>query len=274
MIANILLPTDFSEVANNALSFALDLCKKTHAKLHVLHVKQVPVLDTSFPTDTYQLYIDEIEKASKEGLDKLQHQVLAPSGVSFVLDSTVGFVNDEVLTYAHKHQIDLIVMGTTGASGLQEIFIGSNAASVVAKSDLPIMVIPPSAKHIGFGHILYASDYAEPEFPAMSRLAYIAELYSSKITVMHAKSDNDRYFNTTNNFFTRNKEHISTTDITIVNTEQSDIMDAINKYIDVHQTDLVVLAKHNRSFFDRLFHRSLSKKMTYHTKVPLLVLHK
>lgn len=274
MISNILLPTDFSEVANNALKFAADLAKKTNAQLHVLHVKQVPVLDTSFPTDTYQLYINEIEKASQEGLQKLDETWLKHEGIKYKTDSVTGFVNDEVLQYSKANEIDIIIMGTTGASGLQEILIGSNAASVVARSEVPVFVIPPSASHIDFKHILYASDYTEPEFPAFARLVYLAELYGAKITVLHVRTDFDRYFNAANNFFTRNKDHISADDITIVNAEGMDITDAINKHIDEKAVDMVVLAKHNRSFFDRLFHRSLSKRMTYHTRVPLLVLHK
>ena len=274
MISTILIPTDFSEVAGNALTFAIDLAKKTGAQLHVLHVKQVPVLDTSFPTDTYQLYINEIEKAAQEGIQKLETDTLKPSGIKYAVHSVIGFVNDEILHFVKTNPVDMILMGTTGASGIQELLIGSNAASVIARSEVPVLVIPPSAKHSEFKHILYASDYSEPEFPAFSRLVYMAELFHARISVLHVKSDADRYFSAANNFFARNKQHISVDDITIVNTEGKEIADAINSFIDEKNVDMLVLAKHNRSYFDRLFHRSLSKRMAYHTKVPLLVLHK
>lgn len=274
MITHILIPTDFSSVADNALEFAIDLCKKTGAKAHVLHVKHIPVMDATFPAETYQLYLDEIEKAASEGLAKLEANKLKPSGVNYQLHSTIGFVNDEVQAAVHKFNIDLVVMGTTGASGLQEILIGSNAASVVGKSEVPVFVIPPSAKHAAFKHILYSTDYNEPEFPSVSRLIYFADLYQSKITVLHVKTDFDMYFNAEQNFFKRNKENISYPDITIVNMEKTETTEAINKYVNEKGVDMVVLAKHNRNWFDRLFHRSLSKKMTYHTSVPLLILTK
>jgi len=194
MITHILIPTDFSAVANNALSYAIDLAKKTGAQIHVLHVKHVPVMDASFPAETYQIYLDEIDKAAKMGMEELEKNILKTSGVKYDLQTVMGFVHDELQHFVKRHDIDLIVMGTTGASGLQEIFIGSNAASVVSKSEVPVMVIP---------HLAKPSDF-----------------------------------------------------------------------IDEKQVDLLVLAKHNRSWFDRLFHRSFSKRMAFHTKIPLLVLNK
>ncbi len=274
MITNILLPTDFSAPALNALNFAIDICNKTNAKLHVLHIKHIPVLDASFPAETYQLYLDEIEKTTSEGLQNLENDVLKKSNVKYELNTAIGFVNDEVQAYVKNNNTDLVVMGTKGASGLQEILIGSNTASVVGKSEVPVFVIPPSAVHADFKHILYSTDYNEPEFPSVSRLVYFAELYKSKITVLHVKTDFDLYFNSERNFFVRNKSNITYPDITVVNMEKTETSDAINKYVDEKGVDMVVLAKHNRSWFDRLFHRSFSKQMTYHTKVPLLVLNK
>jgi nucleotide-binding universal stress UspA family protein len=274
MITHILIPTDFSAVANNALSYAIDLAKKTGAQIHVLHVKHVPVMDASFPAETYQIYLDEIDKAAKMGMEELEKNILETSGVKYDLQTVMGFVHDELQHFVKRHDIDLIVMGTTGASGLQEIFIGSNAASVVSKSEVPVMVIPHLAKPSDFKHLLYASDYNEPEFPAVSRLIYFADLFHSKITVLHVKTEYDFYMNSERNFFKRNKDNISHHDITVVNMDKVETTDAINQLIDEKQVDLLVLAKHNRSWFDRLFHRSFSKRMAFHTKIPLLVLNK
>ena len=75
-------------------------------------------------------------------------------------------------------------------------------------------------------------------------------------------------------FFIRNKDHQSYENWDIVKLDEGDISDRINQYVSSHDTDMLVMAKHNRNFFDRIFHRSLSKEMSYHTKIPLLVLNK
>jgi nucleotide-binding universal stress UspA family protein len=274
MISNILVPTDFSEVAINATKVAADIAKRTGATVHVFHVKQIPVLDVQMPSETYQMYIDELEKASKEGLAITEAELLKPNAVSYTLNTATGFVYDEIIKYTRGQDIDLIVIGTTGASGLQEIFFGSNAASIVSKSEIPVLVIPPSVSSYDIKHILYSTDYTDPEFPAVTRLTFFAKLYAAKLTILHVKTDFDRYFNSANNFFARNKDHISLDDLTIVSIENEEITDAINRYIDEKGVDMVVVAKHNRTFFDRLFHRSLSKKLAYNTRVPLLVLQK
>jgi nucleotide-binding universal stress UspA family protein len=274
MISHILVPTDFSPVANNALHYAIAFAKQTQAHVHVLHVKSFPVMDTSFPTDAYSTLVDELNTISKNGLEKLKSTYLATANIKYTLSDVTGFVNDEIEQYAKSNNIDLIVMGTTGASGLEELLVGSNSATTVSRSEIPVLVVPPTAQFNSFKHILYASDYTEPEFPALSRLLYFAELSDAEISVLHVKTDYDRYFKSGNNFFVRNKEHIKTEKIKLVKSEEDDVFAAINEYIDTHEIDMLVLAKHQRSFFDRIFHRSLSKRMAYHTKVPLLVLHK
>jgi nucleotide-binding universal stress UspA family protein len=273
MISHILVPTDFSPVANNALKYAIGLGKKTNAFIHLLHVQHVPVIDPSYPADTYQMMMREMEDITKTGFER-EEMILKDSGVNYQFHDITGFVNDEVITFSKENHIDLIVMGTTGASGLQEILVGSNTASVIGKSEIPVMVIPSTASYKEAKHILYSSDYTEPEFPAVSRLMYFASLFNARVTILHVKTNFDKYFNSEQNFFVRNRSNISHEDITIVNTEDMEVTEAIEKHIADHNVDMLVMAKHSRSFFDRLFHRSISKRMAYHTNIPLLVLHK
>lgn len=274
MINTILVPTDFSEAALNAMNYALGMAKKIKATLHVIHINHVALVDASMPAETYQLFVDEIEKASKENFDKLIENTLKPSQVAFETHTRYGFVGDEVCTFAEQNNIDLIIMGTTGASGIAEILIGSNAATVVSKSHTPVLVVPPSTTYNHLSRIVYATDYNEPEFPAVMRLTYFAELYDCPLDIIHVESDFDKYFNAENNFFKKNKGKLSYPKLTFKTLPKGDVVSTINSYVEENNADLLVMAKHNRNFFDRLFHRSLSKKMAYHTHVPLLILFK
>jgi nucleotide-binding universal stress UspA family protein len=274
MINKILVPTDFSEVANNALKYAIGLSIQTNASIEILNVKNIPVMDATFPAEVYSTLIAEIDEIAVNGLAKLVSTFLQPAGVSYKTNHVTGFVNDEIENFTKLNSIDLIVMGTTGASGLKELLIGSNAATIIGKSEVPVLVIPPSADYKEIKHILYASDYTEPEFPALSRLLFFAELNDAQISVLHVKTDFDRFFNVEGSIFNKNKAQFKEEKIAFVTSDKIDISEAIEDFIETHNTNLLVLAKHNRSFFDRLFHRSLSKKMAYHTKIPLLVLHK
>jgi nucleotide-binding universal stress UspA family protein len=275
MINKILVPTDFSEVANNALQYAISLSLKINAEIHLLYVKNVPLVDSSYPDTIYQSYMSEIDDYTTDRFAHLKNSTLKMSGVKYVTHSAFGFINDEIQEFTNHNKIDLIILGTTGASGIQEVLIGSNAASVVAKSEVPVLVIPPSAKFEDIKHIVYSTDFNEPEFPALSRLAYFADLYNAEISILHVKSEFDNYFDEEHNFFVKNKDQITLNNWKIVKVEEiSSVIDSINSYVEKEHTNLLVMAKHNRNFFDRLFHRSLSKQMAYHTKIPLLVLNK
>ncbi|MCF8429011.1 MAG: universal stress protein [Bacteroidia bacterium] len=275
MISKILIPTDFSEVANNALQYAIQLAKKTNAEIHVLYVKNIPIMDNSFPNNVYQSYITEVEDFTKKSFDDLTVKFLKNSEVKFETHTAFGFIKDEIKDFADKNKIDLIVLGTTGASGLQEILIGSNAASVAASSEIPVLIIPPTSHFEEIIHLVYATDYNEPEFPAVSRLAYFASLYDADVSVLHIESDYDDLFDSEHNYFNRNKDADEFKKWKIIKLPKGEsIIESINNFIANNHSNMIVMAKHNRNFFDRLFHRSLSKKMAYHTKIPLLVLNK
>lgn len=275
MITKLLIPTDFSEVANNALNYAIKLAHKTGAEIHILYVKNIPIMDNSFPNDVYQSYMLEIEEFTKKNFDELTEKVLKNANVKFETHTAFGFINDEIQEFIEKQKIDLVVLGTTGASGLQELLIGSNAASVAGEAEVPVLVIPPTSVFEEIVHIVYATDYNEPEFPAVSRLAYFASLFDADVSVLHVKSDYDDLFDSEHNFFSRNKDAAEFTKWKIVKLPEGEsVIDSINKFIDQNHSNMIVMAKHNRNFFDKLFHRSLSKQMAYHTKIPLLVLNK
>lgn len=271
MINKILVPTDFSAAAGNSLDYAIGFARKTNAEILVLHINQVALVDASMPAETYQMFVKEIEDFTSEQFSIIENK-LNNLSVKYRLLSRYGFVADEICEISENENIDLIIMGTTGASGIAEVLIGSNSASVVAKTKIPVLVIPPSTPYKDLNKIVYATDYNEPEFSSFLRLIYYAELFDCPLDVIHVKSESDRYFNAENNFFKKNKDKISYPKLQFVNLEKGDIITSINTYIDDHHADLLVMAKHNRNFFDRLFHRSLSKKMAFHTHIPLLIL--
>ncbi|MDZ4666773.1 MAG: universal stress protein [bacterium] len=272
MISKIVVPTDFSAPAMQALHYAIFLAKKLEAELFVIHVNQVAMVDATMPAETYQMFVKEIEDQTTLQFKNLESDILKESGLTFSTRSSYGFVAEEICEYAQSVEADIIILGTTGASGAAEVLFGSNAASVVAKSVIPVLVIPKEYHSKNFMRMVYATDYNEPEFPAVLRLIYFAEQFDCRLDILHVKSDSDKYFNAENNFFKKNKDQITYQNIHFIELEKGDILQSINNYVEENHVDLLVMAKHNRNFFDRLFHRSLSKKMAFHTQIPLMVL--
>src|SRR5690606_2251601 len=108
-----LVPTDFSEPAKNALRYASVLAKLTQAEIKVLHVFNVPVVDPYMPGDTLEILMQEVKNGAEAQMKDLLAEFPGLSG-----ECLHGFVVDDIAAYADQMNADLIVMGTTGASGI------------------------------------------------------------------------------------------------------------------------------------------------------------
>jgi len=141
-IKSILFPTDFSEGSAQALQYAVDMAKKYSAKLHVVHV----IYDIAKATGWYvphvsmdQMYKD-IEQGAKKELENFGVEEL--SGVKNIERSVImGVPHEEIVNFANKNRIDLIIMGTHGRKGIDRILFGSTASQIVRFAPCPVLTV-------------------------------------------------------------------------------------------------------------------------------------
>ena len=145
-LKKILLPTDFSEYSDSAREYACSFAEKFGAELHLLHVLQdlvamAPEPGMAFPPPGD--YMKELQTSAEEALAKRPGDVL-PADAVVVRDVRHGTPFLEIIRYAKEHDIDLIVMGTHGRSGLAHVLLGSVAEKVVRKAPCPVLTVRPS----------------------------------------------------------------------------------------------------------------------------------
>ncbi|MBP6302060.1 MAG: universal stress protein [Bacteroidia bacterium] len=271
MIKKILVPTDFSACAENAAKFAGKLAEQFKAEVTLYHIYAIPVVDPVVPSGSMELYLKETELAAKAGLKKSIDKFQKAFPAVVVKGKTkTGFAIQEIIGHAKKSSIDLIVMGTTGASGFEELLVGSNTASILEKADCPVLAVPAKSKFSDIKNILYTTDLTMPESRTFSRLLELGKAFSATITVLHVKSEMDRYFKLSDIRFENYGKMAGYNKVKYDEISSEKVFDAINRYIAKGNFDVVAMATHSRGFFDKLFHRSLTKRMAYHTKIPLL----
>ena len=131
---NILAPTDFSEMSNGSAAYAAKLAIAMNSRLHLHHV--VHELDTAHP-------LRALDDAEKEGKEKLAAILTAEKKERLNLTSYVGFgaPANQIVEYAEKNDIDLIVMGTHGRSGLEKMWLGSVTEKVLRQAHCPVLVV-------------------------------------------------------------------------------------------------------------------------------------
>ncbi|WP_430402766.1 universal stress protein [Fluviicola sp.] len=269
-----LIPVDFSEISNNALEYAIQLAKKTNSALHLLHAYDLQVFMYD-PTQVSPAEYDR-EKEILHELEKLKKAILLKNpGLTVVHHATLGVPVDEINAYSKKERIDLIVIGTQGAGYIQERILGSTTSLLIRSAKTPVIVIDKEVKFKNPKQIVLAADFQKTDHKkVLEPLKDLAKLYNSHICVLNvyphvqllpSLEEIPEGFRL--DYYLKGIEH------TFFSLESNQIVQSINQFITDHDIDMVAMIARKHSFFSRLFREPLTTKMSFHSRVPLLVLH-
>ncbi len=274
----LLVPTDFSPTAEKAFRFALDIATKSKGTIILYHT-YIAVESTFVGTEkTRKQYNKQSEANIVKRLQRLRKKVIGDS-TDVPVSTIVGGspLVDNILGFAELNHIDLIVMGTQGASGLKKTIIGSVAARVLKSSILPVLLVPAKYKLEEPGQIVFATNYQKSDKKALTLVDAMATLYNAEITVLHflsvhetdaeketEKDDFDRYAYTLQRYFNESKMNFHLLETSSV-TETMETLDKKFPY------DMMSMVRRQKSFVENFFIKSLTQNMAYITKKPLLI---
>lgn len=270
----ILVATDFSETAKNAVNYAAEVAKVTNAKLILFHVYHDPIYLAEIPI---MPPIDEIKDDCIDCLKKIEKEIHQKFGNKLILECVCkyGFPVDEINQYAKESNVDMIVMGMEGTSYLSEKIIGNITTSLFKKAYCPVLAVDRQVRFKSIKNIVLASDYKDTESKAvLTPLIEVAKLFDSKIFILNVVQELETITTVgkavegikINNALDSVKHsfHYSKSD---------DVIESINDFVEEHEIDLVVMIPRAHSPLHNLFHESNCKRMAFHSKVPLLALH-
>lgn len=270
---HILVATDFSATADNAVHYAVELAKATGASLTLFHVFHLPVMAND-ESDDDPLTLDELEKESLGLLRKVQNDIaLTAPEVNVEIDTRGGFANDEIDKMGRGSRYELIIMGITGHGEVLELF-GSIATSVADCSKSPVLIIPLEAKFKKPEKIIFAFDYQEiKESRHIHMMLDLAEFFKAKVQVLTIAG------RIGDEFTERASAGIQVSDL-LYNTQHSlsiptdeNTIHGIDEYLKRNKSEMLVMIRRKHGFFDWLLHSSYTKTMAFHTSIPLLILH-
>lgn len=278
MMKKILFPTDFSAAADNAFLFALAIAKKFDSELTLLHVYELPELGRALKSTTKEVYeMMEMEalRDFKASVKKL-HEIADKNGFSDVQFSQEMAEGETVFTVtkiAEKEKFDLVVMGTQGATGLKEVFLGSVATGVIDESKIPVLTIPSTASHEHkISKVAYLSNYKEEEFDAFQVSAEFAKAFDAELMCIHYKSENEDKEKDVAVWRSKTEAiHANTSYHVITGDDFEKALIALNK---TENINVLAVQPRRKNIFTRLFSKSVSKSIAHHIEVPLLALPK
>ena len=268
----ILVPTDRSENAWHALNYALKLYAGEEIEFILFQSFDIPTYAADMPVPINDLGADELlrilNKDAASYSDRFKESKFTFS--TKVVSGSLSFNVEEVV---EELGIDLIVMGTKGASGLAAAIIGSNTADVIQAAVCPVLAVPESAKVILPRQILFASDNKGlSSASVVDRLMEIAKDTSAHVHLMNVL-DEGKMTSVEEAVAGLKLDHLLKSVPHSFHFENSDDKaSAIEEYLNKHNIDMLAVVPRRNNFFDAIFHRSVTRKLTLHTKVPLLAM--
>lgn len=272
----ILYNTDFSDCSINAFVYALHLADKFNAEIITLHTYTRPVIGSMYLPNTYQniyahLETDEFDMFKDTA--KLLH-IIATKHKKDHINNTFLMIEDKplsgMLQTIEKENIDIVVMGTTGASGLKEIFLGSVTSHLMEKAPCPVLAIPENCNYgEGIKNVLFTSDFFPEEISALKYGLDLCDTLNAHFECINTATDYSDY---KEKLIENWKEKLQFTKYKDVNFSIIDAnsLPQINDYINAQQIDLLITTIYNNSFIEELFHYSLAKRLAHHSTIPIL----
>lgn len=269
----ILVPTDFSEQAENALKVAAQLAKKYDAEIYLLHMIELPA-DMSNPVgETRSHDLPEALFFMKMAKKKFGQLLSSPYLSGIKLRDTVEFNQafEGIMETSRKYGCDFIVMGSQGASGFKEMFIGSNTEKVVRTSEIPVLVIKNDHPSFEVKNFVFATNLEEHGRETLKKVVDFAQFMASKLHLV--------YINTANEFITSeaidkrlskylHNLNFSNYEFHVYNDES--IEKGILNFSKKVGADLVGIATHGRKGLSHFFNGSISEDLVNHASSPVI----
>jgi nucleotide-binding universal stress UspA family protein len=276
----ILLPTDFSDNSWNAIEYALNFFKDSTCSFYLLHINRVSnVVTNDYPYIPSQdvivdIYLKPAKTQLKALLKKITENFPKNKNHKFHTITESNFFIESIRNNVEEKKVDVIVMGTKGASGLSKFIVGSNTGDVITKVKCTTLVVPENAKFKKLEEVAFPTDFSlSNNLQVLQPIAEILEETNSSLRVLNISKKNsvlntdqlkskelleDYFYNYKHSFhFLTNKK----------------VEDAVQCFVESRNIDLIAMVAKNLNYFQQILFHTKVEEISYHTDVPFLVLH-
>jgi nucleotide-binding universal stress UspA family protein len=279
----IIVPTDFSNNADNAVKFAIQMSKMHYNKLIFTHVYSLPFLNPEagmvYDQSFYEAQRIQADKALRAHIDKVyesmgMHRNLLLSELEVVEAISLSGGIEKV---HHKYQANLVIMGTHGATGLKKFFLGSNAADVIQNTSIPVITVPSHCAYKAINNVAYCSDFNNIE-NELKEVVNFAKSFAASVDVLHIAKDKAASNNIEIDPLIKKWQQINgyeKINLHIVQGADSiNVDEALKTLLTELDVDLLVMFHQQRNFWKSLFEKSTTAELVYEWTAPILTMYK
>jgi nucleotide-binding universal stress UspA family protein len=274
IMKTVIVPTDFSEISNNALQYAIDLAKDNGSSLLIFHAYQVPVSMTDVPI--VLVSVEQLQKNADDKIEELKRSVQLSSGgtLKIYAEAKLGDTVDELEDLCNRIKPFAVVMGTKGATGLERVLFGSTTLTVIKHLSWPVIIVPPGRKYSPIKKIGFACDFTAVVETTPTELirAFVkdckAELYVLNVDYKnkHFRPETPEQSVLLHTLIEDLNPHYDFVD-------DEDIDSGINKFAEKNDLDILITIPKKHSILEGLFRKSHTKELLFHSHTPIMCVH-
>lgn len=266
----IMVPTDFSDCANAAAEMALQIAKLSESEIYFIHL----AVDQSTPAHVpgkSVVHDDTQIGIIRDNLDQLVKAAEA-DGIKAKKELVIGSGHEQIQDYILPYKIDLLVMGSHGATGIREMVIGSNTQNVIKNIRIPSLVVKQMPKRKEMKHIVFASNFKRDCSNSLSEVVTFSRLWGSRIHLLFINLLNHLIEeNTARSMMSDRMKGFSNVDYTLNITETNDKEFGIAQFANEVEADLIAVAMERKNLVGRLFSPNIAKRLINHSALPVLI---
>ena len=265
----ILVPVDFSKEAENAAQVAVSIAKKSNGCIYLLHMLELPEIteNYNFSGQAEPLFFMNMAKKRFDSFLKLPFLKGIEVHTKILFYKAFDGIKDE----AKSLNIDLIIMGSKGATGLKEVFIGSNTEKVVRCADVPVLVIKEPLVNFTLNNMVFASDFNSIGKKTFQKVLDFARFFNAKIYLLYVNTIHN--FETTEDSLSNIHNYINGFDLnnyTITIYNANSVEQGILTFSKSVNADAISLNTNGRSGLSQLFNGSIGVEITNHAMAPVV----
>ena len=271
----IIVPTDFSPVATNAMNYAADMAKSINASLLLLHVFQLPINYSDVPVA--MISVDDLKKSAEKKLGAVKKELehITSGTVKIYTETRMGNVAYELEELCAKINPFAVVMGTRGHSGIERILFGSTTLSAIRHLTWPVICVPPGKEYgQGIRHIGFACDFKDvvKSTPGKMIADFVKEL-GAQLHVLNADYKNKNFSPGTTEESALLHTMLEKANPVYHFIEHPDIEDVINEFAEKNNLDIIIVIPKKHKLLDSLFKPSTTKQMVFQSHIPVMCVH-
>jgi len=266
-----LVPIDFSATSVNAAEYAVDLTKGISGVNIILYNVYSHI---SFAT-LMEKETGSRKMVTERELKRVKRKLKASDDQNISIETEEGSFIECIQKYVLSNHIDMVIMGITGSSKIKQVFMGTNTLNVIRHINTPVMIIPPKAEFKGIKNVLFTSDFKDvSRTTPFNSLKKLLDLFKPNLSVINV--DSEHYIELTDEF--KVEREAMEDKLGNYNPEFSflrayDFLDGINSFVEAKNIEVIITLPRKHSFLSQLFKTSHTKKLAYHSYVPIIAIH-